>query len=66
MKSALGVAPPTADRAGSFAVVVTLEENGCCSDFFSMKTLIFQFHFVFMRWSPPRPLCNLEGCEWSL
>ncbi len=55
------MAPPTAALTGSLAVVVTLEENGCCSDFFSMKTLIFQFHFVFSHWSYSRPLCNLEG-----
>lgn len=43
-------APPTATQTGSLAVVVTLEENGCCSDFFSLKTLIFPFHFVSLHW----------------
>lgn len=54
-------APPTAAQTGSLVVVVTLEENGCSSDFFSMKTLMFQFHFVFSHRSYSRPLCNLEG-----
>lgn len=61
VKWALRVAPPTAAQTGSLAVVVTLEENGCCSDFFSMKTLMFQFHFVFLQWRYNRQLCNLEG-----
>lgn len=55
------MAPPTAGQTGSLAVVVTLEENGCCSDFFSMDILMFQFHFVFLHWSYSQPLCNLEG-----
>lgn len=63
-KLRLGVAPPTPAQTGSLAVVVTLEENGCCSDFFSMKTPIFQFHFVFLRRDDCRPLCNLEG-KWE-
>ncbi|KAG7516638.1 hypothetical protein JOB18_037057 [Solea senegalensis] len=60
------VVPPTAPQTGSLAVVVTLEENGCRSDFFSMKTLIFQFHFVVLHRSYSGTLCNPEGCEWSL
>lgn len=55
------MAPPTTGQTGSLAVVVTLEENGCCSDFFSMDILMFQFHFVFSHWSYSRSLCNLEG-----
>lgn len=61
VKSSLRGAPPTAAQTGSWVVVVTLEENGCSSDFFSMKILMFQFHFVFLYRSYSRPLCNLEG-----
>lgn len=60
-RQAPSLTPPTAAQTGSLAVVVTLEENGCCSDFFSMKTLKFQFHFVLLHWSCSRPLCNLKG-----